>query len=102
MQLLACPCLHTTPCHDRCTCVTPLSSSGCRRCCTYGSAEQRSARARRLAALIDGTAPSKETAMRRVAAVLNDRKGYHVDDLDDATRDDFLGALVEAVRAEVP
>lgn len=48
-----CPCAHTTPCHERCTCVTPLSSSGCRRCCAYGSAEQRAAQAARLAALID-------------------------------------------------
>ena len=25
----ACPCLHTTPCHSRCTCIEPLSSVGC-------------------------------------------------------------------------
>lgn len=49
----ACPCLHTTPCHERCTCVTPLSSSGCRRCCSYGSAEQRAAAAETLAKFID-------------------------------------------------
>ena len=50
---LACPCLHVTPCHERCTCVNPVSSSGCRRCCTYGSAEQRAAMAKRLADFID-------------------------------------------------
>jgi len=49
----ACPCLYTTPCHDRCTCVMPLSSSGCRRCCAYGSVEQRSAMATRLAKVLD-------------------------------------------------
>ena len=38
---LACPCLHTTPCHPRCTCVMPQSSVGCRRCCSYGSPEQQ-------------------------------------------------------------
>ena len=102
MQFCACPCLHTTPCHDRCTCVMPFSSSGCLRCCTYGSAEQQSAKARRLAALIDGGASSRDAAIQRVAAVMNDRRGYHVDDLDDSTRDDLLGAIVDAVRAEVP
>ena len=40
-----CPCKYTTPCHERCTCVMPMSSSGCRRCYTYGSANQRTARA---------------------------------------------------------
>ena len=49
----ACPCLHTTPCHERCACVTPLSSSGCLRCCSYGSAEQRAAAAETLAKLVD-------------------------------------------------
>jgi hypothetical protein len=50
---VACPCLHTTPCHERCTCVMPLSSSGCQRCCSYGSAEQRAAAAEALAKIID-------------------------------------------------
>jgi hypothetical protein len=44
-----CPCLHTTPCHPRCTCIESFSSSGCRRCCTYGSPEQQAAKARYLA-----------------------------------------------------
>lgn len=48
----ACPCKHVTPCHDRCTCVTPLSSSGCRRCCKYGSNDQRRSAATRIAAAI--------------------------------------------------
>lgn len=46
----ACPCKHTAPCSDSCTCVDPLSSSGCLRCCSYGSPEQRKAQAERLAA----------------------------------------------------
>ena len=45
----SCPCAYTTPCHERCTCINPLSSSGCRRCCMYGSVEQRTAMAERLA-----------------------------------------------------
>lgn len=47
----SCPCVYVTPCHDRCTCVVPTSSSGCRRCCSYGSLEQRREMAHRLASL---------------------------------------------------
>jgi hypothetical protein len=53
LERAQCPCMHTTPCHARCSCVMPLSSSGCRRCCAYGSAEQQAATATRLAAFID-------------------------------------------------
>ncbi len=35
-------------------------------------------------------------AMERVRRVLNDRKGFHVGDLDDETRADLLGAIVDA------
>jgi hypothetical protein len=45
----SCPCLYTEPCHERCTCISPVSSSGCRRCCSYGSFEQRTAMAQLLA-----------------------------------------------------
>lgn len=50
LDVESCPCTLTTPCHDRCACVLPLSSSGCRRCCSYGSIEQRRAKAEWLAA----------------------------------------------------
>lgn len=53
MNAHACPCLHTTPCHESCTCVSPLSSRGCSRCCTYGSPDQQRAAAERLAAKAD-------------------------------------------------
>ena len=53
----ACPCLHTTPCHPRCTCMMSLSSSGCWRCCSYGSREQQRAMAELLASRIDRPAP---------------------------------------------
>lgn len=49
----ACPCLHTTPCHDRCTCINGWSSSGCMRCCSYGSKEQRKVMAEHLAGTWD-------------------------------------------------
>lgn len=44
----SCPCLHTTPCHARCTCVKPYSSRGCDMCCTYGSEDQQKANAKYL------------------------------------------------------
>lgn len=50
---VGCPCCHTTPCHDTCSCISPLSSSGCWRCCTYGSPEQQRSRAVFLAGRID-------------------------------------------------
>ena len=49
----SCPCLHTTPCQPRCTCVHGGSSSGCYRCCSYGSKEQQKHAAERLAKKID-------------------------------------------------
>ncbi|TAL40918.1 MAG: hypothetical protein EPN91_12005, partial [Salinibacterium sp.] len=52
-----CPCLHTTPCHDHCACLMPLSSSGCRRCCSYGSPEQQKAMAKHLARILDAPDP---------------------------------------------
>jgi hypothetical protein len=49
----SCPCLHTTPCDQRCTCINPFSSSGCLRCCSYGSPEQQRAAAQTIAFAID-------------------------------------------------
>ena len=49
---LGCPCVYTTPCHPKCTCVYPMSSVGCACCCKYGSLEQRKKQAERLAFLI--------------------------------------------------
>lgn len=56
----ACPCLHTTPCHPRCTCVMPHSSRGCRRCCSYGSPEQQKAMAEHLVAQAHGRAQEQD------------------------------------------
>ncbi len=36
-----CPCTLVGPCEPHCTCADPLKSGGCRRCASYGSAEQR-------------------------------------------------------------
>lgn len=49
----SCPCLHTTPCDPRCTCINSLSSSGCLRCCSYGSPEQQRSAAQAIAFAID-------------------------------------------------
>jgi len=44
-----CPCLVSKyPCSDRCTCVNPLSSYGCKCCATYGSKKQREDKATKL------------------------------------------------------
>lgn len=46
-----CPCqIADAPCHPRCTCVMPVSSSGCLCCARYGSEEQRKAMANMLVA----------------------------------------------------
>lgn len=45
-----CPCTYGNPCSDRCTCAVPSSSTGCLRCCRYGSEEQRRAAADRIIA----------------------------------------------------
>lgn len=55
----ACPCLHTTPCQPDCTCVTPVMSAGCLRCCSYGSPDQRQAMAKHLASAIDKSWPGR-------------------------------------------
>ena len=43
-----CPCAIIEPCNSMCTCVVPSSSMGCKRCCRYGSLEQRQNKARKL------------------------------------------------------
>jgi hypothetical protein len=58
-----CPCLLTTPCHSQCTCAHPGMSAGCRRCCRYGSVEQRKAMAEHLATILD-EASVKAKALR--------------------------------------
>ncbi len=45
---LGCPCVWSTPCSNRCTCHRNNMSGGCRRCCRYGSDEQRRAQAERI------------------------------------------------------
>ena len=74
---LGCPCRWTTPCTPRCTCVTPGSSTGCARCCRYGSDEQRRARAQvilaaekalaRIATFGNHLGPSDEAGIARAA-----------------------------------
>jgi hypothetical protein len=44
-----CPCTLTTPCCVQCSCADGYQSGGCRRCATYGSAEQRLAAAQSIA-----------------------------------------------------
>lgn len=51
-QHKACPCLHIEPCDSRCTCIVPVSSRGCSRCCSYGNQSQQRAKAEWIAAAI--------------------------------------------------
>lgn len=67
----SCPCRWTTPCADRCSCATPASSSGCLRCCRYGSDDQRRERAQ---AIVAG-----EKALQRIATF-----GNHLGPSDEA------------------
>lgn len=52
-EIQACPCLYGDPCSDVCTCVNPVMSGGCERCCSYGSLEQRQEKAKRLIGIMD-------------------------------------------------
>jgi 8-oxo-dGTP diphosphatase len=90
MEHLACPCLHTKPCDPRCTCLQPLSSVGCRRCCSYGSKAQQKKAAESLAQRIDSrlvrvgvaaiigrTCMSAQTGKRERQILMGRRKGSH-------------------------
>ena len=52
-RLKSCPCHWIEPCHKTCTCAMPWMSGGCRRCCTFGSDEQKRKRAQRIADYLD-------------------------------------------------
>ena len=55
-----CPCNYGEPCNDRCTCVQPISSYGCDNCCTYGSLEQREAKAEQLKLRVQPDKPNQK------------------------------------------
>lgn len=65
-----CPCLYATPCNEQCACVVPHSSRGCRRCCRYGSRDQREATAMRLVAAQDAM-PLMLEAIERALRVID-------------------------------
>ena len=99
----ACPCLYTTPCHERCTCVNQVSSIGCRRCCSYGSMEQRKAMAERLvnaeretveriAQLADARAAELTRCPNPYRDDVNDRNDAKADELRDFAADIRSGA----------
>lgn len=89
----SCPCCWTAPCSPHCSCVKPFSSHGCRRCCTYGSDDQRRERAAALAKIIDdGQALLAE--LDAVTKELADLKTVIIADLTDG------GAEVDKALAE--
>lgn len=79
----ACPCTHGSPCHERCSCVMTFSSSGCRRCCSYGSIEQRQAKAKRLIDAIDSAhafesmEAVEEKAKKQLEASIEEERKAH-------------------------
>ena len=54
VEFRGCPCRHVTPCRDSCSCANMFLSGGCDRCCSYGSWEQRQAKAERMVADLAG------------------------------------------------
>jgi hypothetical protein len=50
VEFRGCPCRHVTPCRDSCSCASLFQSGGCDRCCSYGSSEQRQAKAESMVA----------------------------------------------------
>ena len=97
-----CPCMHTAPCDPRCTCVQPLSSAGCSRCCTYGSAEQQRAAAARLARA--DAAEARERALREAGRALVgvyskencERHGWALSVMEEVAWLEFARAMVQA------
>lgn len=89
----ACPCLHTTPCDPRCTCVSPSSSFGCRRCCSYGSPEQQRVRAEYLA--------SKQSQNERLVKALEWALArLRINTITDGFRWDEIQALLTEMQKE--
>lgn len=72
MTKMRCPCQWGNPCSRNCTCGNGNLSGGCRRCCTYGSMEQRAAAAAVIAArdkyVCDVAWDVWNKAVRRMAA----------------------------------
>lgn len=64
-----CPCCYTTPCQERCSCVSYGSSHGCLRCCTHGSMDQRVRRADSLASL-DAALADARAENKRLSAIM--------------------------------
>lgn len=62
-----CPCTYLEePCHPQCTCVNGLSSVGCQFCCTYGSIEQRTAKANYLAEKLRNNNNEPDSKMKQI------------------------------------
>ena len=54
-----CPCvIASKPCHPNCTCVNPVSSSGCYCCARYGSEAQRKDAADAIVKAMTNVAPN--------------------------------------------
>lgn len=70
-QHYGCPCLHTTPCRDTCTCVNPVMSGGCSRCAAYGSDEQQKSAAEKIASILDNYQQQRERVEKLEVGIKN-------------------------------
>lgn len=66
MEEKACPCLHTKPCKQDCSCANPVMSGGCNRCCSYGSKEQQEEKAEWLAEVIDKAIDERKERLSQI------------------------------------
>lgn len=89
-----CPCRYVEPCDPSCTCATPVSSFGCLRCCSYGSREQRKARALELIthprlddAMVERIAEIVEQSDFSVASNMSHRKRIIRDAIREAAKE---------------
>jgi len=74
----SCPCLYGEPCKPNCSCVNPFSSAGCECCCTYGSLEQREAKAKHLKSKLQQQEVTEESKVMFI-----DKHGLH--DIDESS-----------------
>lgn len=97
----SCPCEWTEPCDPRCTCAVPFSSVGCRRCCKYGSDEQRKGMAEIIVAR-EAPAPEGEEALSKEEALAFIALSDSVRALEEFNRNhrDFHGGIGPSLKAD--
>ena len=97
----ACPCkVLDEPCHPDCTCVNPYMSRGCKYCATYGSEEQRKAKAKYLKNTIENAKYINESIENGKEAIKLVKKFVEVVDNSTLKKKIMLSADFQALLAE--